>query len=174
MPVIATVLTSKKFSSVSDLEHGVCSWVYHPAEGDNLSGKQGYFKAEIPRFRLLSDVISKVPEGEQLLLTLRCLEVGWAGASRSFSVAEGSCHRACGNAAPSVPAWQSTKFYPNGAGFRLNLYGRLFLPTPTTAQMCFPRNSWQGGTMIVTSGHMLLNGWGLLDKEGLQTRLFCL
>lgn len=125
MPVIATVLTSKKFSSVSDLEHGVCSWVYHPAEGDNLSGKQGYFKAEIPRFRLLSDVISKVPEGEQLLLTLRCLEVGWAGASRSFSVAEGSCHRACGNAAPSVPAWQSTKFYPNGAGFRLNLYGRL-------------------------------------------------
>lgn len=26
--------------------------------------------------------------------------------------------------------------------------------------------------MIVASGHMLLNGWGVLDKEERQTRLF--
>lgn len=75
MPVIATVLTSKKVSRESDLQRGVCSWMYHPAGGENLTGKQGCLKAEIPRFRLLSDVITKLPEDEQLLLG------GWLGRS---------------------------------------------------------------------------------------------
>lgn len=43
VPAIAPVLMSKKVSRESDLECGACSWIYCPAEGQNLSGKQGYY-----------------------------------------------------------------------------------------------------------------------------------
>lgn len=134
VPAIATVSMSKKVSRESDL---LAAGYIILLRGRTCQENRDIFKqkSQVLGFYLMLETSS-------LLLILSCLEVGWAGAGKSFCVAEGSCHHASGSTVPSVPAWQSTRFYPNGAGFRLNLYGRLFLPTPCTAQKCFPRNSW--------------------------------